>query len=528
VRCVPTLSDGLADGNRALVSYSQEIEPDELGPMVNQGSGDEESDPMEFLDRQVWEGKIYSGGWVAGSGGVYDAVEPATGAKLASVGAATPEDVHTATERAVEAQREWAALTYERRAAVMRKAGDLFLTYEDEIGDWLVRESGAIRPFAQFQTRSVAAEECWEAAGLASHPYGELLRSNQERLSMARRLPVGVVGVIAPFNVPIVLAIRAIAPALALGNAVVCKPDPRTAVCGGVVFARIFEEAGLPDGLFHMLPGGAAIVEEPAIRVIAFTGSTRAGKAVATSAAKHLKRVHLELGGNSALIVLDDVDLEQAVSVGAFGSFNHAGQICMATSRHLVAASIADDYAAVLAEHADRIPVGNPTRSDVGMGPIIDVKQRDNIHRVVTSSVSAGATLAAGGTYEGLFYRPTVLSQVPITAPAYAEEIFGPVAPVVPFSSLDEVVRLANGTEYGLSLGILSRDVMKALTLAERIPSGLVHINDQTVNDEALIPFGGVGDSGTGARHGGAQANLDAFTDTQWVTMRGDLPQYPF
>jgi benzaldehyde dehydrogenase (NAD) len=487
---------------------------------------------MALLDQSMWEGKIYSGGWTTGSGGEYDAIEPATGKTLARVGAATAADVHKAAESAAQAQQEWAALSYDRRAAVLRRAGDLFVEHEDEIHDWLIRESGAIRPFAQFQTRGVAAEECWEAAALAGHPAGEILRSNQPRLSMSRRLPVGVVGVIAPFNAPIILAIRAIAPALALGNAVICKPDPRTAICGGVVFARIFEEAGLPAGVLHVLPGGAdvgaAVVEDPQIPVIAFTGSTRAGKAIAAAAAPRLKRVHLELGGNSALIVLDDVDLEKAVSVGAFGSFNHAGQICMATSRHLVAASIADDYAAVLAEHANRLPVGDPAGDDVAIGPIIDAKQRDNIHRIVTASVDQGARLAAGGSYEELFYRPTVLTDVPLTAPAYAEEIFGPVAPVVPFADTDEAVRLAGCTEYGLSLGILTRDVMKGLALAERIPSGLVHINDQTVNDEALIPFGGVGQSGTGSRHGGSAANLDAFTNVQWVTMRGDLPQYPF
>ena len=488
---------------------------------------------MQFLDSSRWAGKIFTtGGWVAGSGGDYDAVEPATGATLARVGAASGADVHKAATDAAQAQRDWAALSYDRRAEVLRRAGQLFVEHEDEIHEWLVRESGAIRPFAGFQTRAVAAEECWEAAALAAHPYGELLRSNQQRLSMARRLPVGVVGVIAPFNAPIILAIRAVAPALALGNAVVLKPDPRTAVCGGVVFARIFEEAGLPPGLLHVLPGGAdvgaAVVDDPVIRVIAFTGSTRAGKIIAAAAAERLKRVHLELGGNSALIVLEDVDLEKAVSVGAFGSFNHAGQICMATSRHLVSATIADEYAAALAEHAEHIPVGDPAGGDVGMGPIIDAAQRDKVHQVVTESVDAGAQLRAGGTYDGLFYRPTVLSDVPLTAPAYAQEIFGPVAPVVAFSGLDEAVALANGTEYGLSLGILTRDVMKGLALAERIPSGLVHINDQTVNDEALAPFGGVGESGTGSRHGGAQANLDAFTDTQWVTVRGDLPQYPF
>ena len=487
---------------------------------------------MDFLDRSAWEGRIWSGGWTAGSGGEQDVVEPATGQVLARIGVATAADVHKAAERAAQAQKEWAARPYDQRAAVLRKAGQLFVEHEDEIHDWLVRESGAIRPFAGFQTRAVAAEECWEAAGLAAAPYGELLRSNQQRLSMARRLPVGVVGVISPFNAPIILAVRAIAPALALGNAVVLKPDPRTAVCGGVVFARIFEEAGLPEGLLSVLPGGAdvgaAVVDEPLVRVIAFTGSTRAGKVIAAQAAAQLKRVHLELGGNSALVVLDDVDVEKAVSVGSYGSFVHSGQICMATSRHLVAASIADEYAAALAAHADHLPVGDPMGGDVALGPIIDAKQRDNVHRIVTASVEAGATLAAGGTYEGLFYRPTVLTDVTLTAPAYAEEIFGPVAPVVPFRDLDEAARLAGGTAYGLSLGILTRDVMKGLALAEKVPSGLVHINDQTVNDEALVPFGGVGESGTGARHGGAQANLDAFTDTQWVTMRPDLPHYPF
>jgi benzaldehyde dehydrogenase (NAD) len=200
----------------------------------------------------------------------------------------------------------------------------------------------------------------------------------------------------------------------------------------------------------------------------------------------------------------------------------------MSASRHLVHSSIAKEYASALAARAEHLPVGDPYTSQVALGPLIDEGQRDNVHRIVTASVEAGATLLAGGTYEGLFYRPTVLADVPTTAPAYAEEIFGPVAPVVPFDSIDEAVELAAGTEYGLSLGILTRDVYKGLEIAERIPSGLVHINDQTVNDEATIPFGGVGASGNGGRLGGPAANLDAFTETQWVTIRGDLPAYPF
>ena len=353
-----------------------------------------------------------------------------------------------AARRAAEAQRSWAAASYSERAAVLRRAGDLWNAHAEEIKTWLTRETGAIPPMGDLQVH-VSAEECYEAAALASQPYGELLRTEQPRLSMARRVPAGVVGVIAPFNVPTILSIRSVAPALALGNAVILKPDPRTSVTGGVILAEIFTRAGLPDGLLHVLPGGPgtgeAVVTEPGIRVIAFTGSTRAGRAVARLAGEHLKRVHLELGGNSALIVLPDVDVERATSVGAFGSFIHQGQICMSASRHLVHSSIAKDYAMALAARADHLPVGDPNKEQVALGPLIDEQQRDHVHRIVTGSIDAGALLLSGGTYQGLFYRPTVLADVPTSAPAYAEEIFGPVAPVTPFDSIDEAVEMAGG-----------------------------------------------------------------------------------
>ena len=485
---------------------------------------------MTLLDGTAWQGKIYSTGWVDGSGEPYPVVSPSTGEQLATMGRATQADLHKAAAVATDAQRDWAARPYTERAAVLRRAGDLWHANAEEITGWLMRETGAIGPFGGFQIMT-SAEECYEAAALASAPYGELLRSAMPRLSMSRRLPVGVVGVIAPFNVPTILSIRAVAPALALGNAVLLKPDPRTAVSGGALIAEILAQAGLPDGLLHVLPGGAevgeALVTEPAVRVVAFTGSSRAGRSVAALAAQHLKRVHLELGGNSALLVLDDVDVDAASSVGAWGSFAHQGQVCMAAGRHLVQAGVADDYVSALAARADHLPVGDPTSGQVALGPVIDAGQRDRIHAFVTGSVDAGARLAAGGTYEDLFYRPTVLADVPTTAPAYTDEVFGPVAPVVRFDTVDDVVRLAADTPYGLSLGILTKDVMRGLEIAERIPSGLVHINDQTVNDEAAIPFGGVKDSGTGGRLGGSAANLEAFTDTQWVTVRGTLPQYP-
>lgn len=483
---------------------------------------------IDLLAPDVWEGRVFTGEWIAASQ-TRTSHEPATGLPIGVVGMATVSLVDGAVERALVAQRAWASATYDARAAVLRRAGNLFLQHASEIAEVFGKEAGASRGVAGPQA-AIAAEECFEAAGLAALPAGEVLRSRVPRLSLSRQVPVGVVGVIAPFNSPILLAVRAIAPAVALGNAVLLKPDPRTAICGGVVFARIFEEAGLPAGLFQVLPGGAdvgaAIVEHPRTPVIAFTGSTPGGRAIATAAAQHLKRTHLELGGNSALVVLADADVEKAAAAGAWASFRHAGQICMAAGRHLVHESVFDQYVEALVAHAVRLRTGDPVRSDAPIGPVIDEAQRDRIHGLVTASVAAGATVLAGGAPDGPYYPPTVLARPPLDAPAYAGEVFGPVAPVVGFRDADEAVALARDSEYGLALSIFTRDVMAGLALAERIPAGLVHVNDQTVNDEPVAPFGGVGHSGNGGRHGGHRANLEAFTETQWVTVRGDAPTY--
>jgi benzaldehyde dehydrogenase (NAD) len=485
---------------------------------------------MALMDESAWQGKVFLGGWTAGGGGDAPVIEPATGQEIGRIGMAAPADVQRAAQVAAAAQVGWAARPHTERSAILRQAADLWLASAAEIEPWGIRENGKIPPAMQFETH-VATQEIYEAATLPSRPYGELLPSEQPRLSFAERVPAGVVGVIAPFNFPQILSIRSVAPALALGNAVILKPDPRTAVSGGVVLARVFADAGLPDGLLHVLPGGAdvgeALVAEPLVRIISFTGSTAAGRRVGELAARHLKRVHLELGGNSALVVLADADLDRAVSAGAWGSFLHQGQICMTTGRHLVQQDIYADYVSRLADKASHLPVGNPATEQVALGPIIDERQRDKVHDLVTASVKAGARLAAGGTFEGLFYQPTVLADVAPQMPAYASEVFGPIAPVVPFATPEEAAKLAADSEYGLSLGILTNDVMRGLDLARRIPTGIVHINDQTVDDEPNIPFGGLLASGTGARFGGA-ANIDAFTETRWVTIRGDITPYPF
>ncbi|WP_046494237.1 aldehyde dehydrogenase family protein [Streptomyces odonnellii] len=478
---------------------------------------------MPLLDPKTWQPGTLSGGESA-------VVEPATGDRLGTVTLASPDDIAAVSATAEAAQRAWAATPYPVRAGVLRRAGDLFATHADELREWLVRESGSVPGKADFELR-IAAQECYEAAALASRPTGQVLASAEPRFSCTRRVPAGVVGVVAPFNVPLVLAVRSVAPALALGNAVLLKPDPRTAVCGGLALAAVLAEAGLPEGLLHVLPGGAAagqaLVADERIRVISFTGSTGAGRAVGETAGRCLKRAHLELGGNSALVVLADADIEAAVGQATWGSFFHQGQICMTTSRHLVHASLYEEYVERLAARAESLTVGDPYREEVHLGPVIDKAQLARIDALVKASAVRGARVAAGGRHQDLFYRPTVIADAGDHTPAYTEEVFGPVAPVRSFATLDEAAALAAAGPYGLSLGIVTADTALGLELADRIPTGIAHINDQTVNDEAVAPFGGLAASGTGARFGG-EANLDAFTELRWTTVRREPAGHPF
>lgn len=478
----------------------------------------------------TWDGKIFSDGWREGSGEPIVVRAPGSGRQIGTVGGATPADLDRAVASAVEAQRAWAAVPYAARSAVMLKAAQLLQDNPARLQDILVAESGSGAGKAAFEVGLVISD-LQEAAALASHPYGELLRSVKDRTSIARRLPMGVVGVISPFNFPAILSMRSVAPALALGNAVILKPDPRTSVSGGLALAAILEEAGLPAGVLHVLPGGAdvgsALVDHPQIPCISFTGSTGAGRAIAAQAAPLLKRVHLELGGNNAMLVLPDADPDAAAGVGAWGSFLHQGQICMTTGRHLVHRSIADRYIAALAEKAAHIPVGDPEEG-APLGPLIDERQRDRVHGIVTDAQAKGARVAAGGEYDGLFYRPTVLTDLTADNPAWTEEIFGPIAPVIVYDDIDEAVEIINASEFGLSVSIVTANAYRGYELAGRIHSGMVHINDATVDDEAVTPFGGVKASGAGGRFGGPSANLDTFTETQWVTMQAEPERYPF
>jgi benzaldehyde dehydrogenase (NAD) len=482
-----------------------------------------------LLKKNEWAGKALAGEWRALAGGQIDVIEPATGQILGRVARADPKDVRQSCAQARQAQKVWVAMPYGERAKLFRKAADLLEANRQEYATWIIRETGGIQPKAMFEIDSVL-HLCHEAAAMLTQPKGLVLPSTEGCTSIARRMPHGVVGVISPFNFPFLLSSRAALPALATGNAVVLKPDPRTPVSGGVLLALLLEAAGLPKGVFHMLPGeaevGEALVSDPDVTMISFTGSTAVGRRVGELGGRYLKKVALELGGKNALIILDDADLEGAICGGSWASWLHQGQICMSAGRHLVHKDMAEAYTQRMAEKAKALPVGDPNTQAVAIGPLITAKQVANVDRIVQESIKMGAKLLAGGTSNGQYYLPTVLADVTPDMPAFREEIFGPVVSITTFSTDAQAISLANDSEYGLAAGIHTRDIGRGMAMAEQLNVGLVHVNDQTVNDDGTMPMGGRGASGNGSRHGGP-ANWDEFTQWQWTTIRNTAPIYP-
>ncbi|HBP03617.1 MAG TPA: benzaldehyde dehydrogenase, partial [Stenotrophomonas sp.] len=335
---------------------------------------------------------------------------------------------------------------------------------------------------------------------------------------------------ILPWNFPFFLIARKMAPALVTGNTIVIKPSEETPN-NCFEFAKLVAETDLPKGVFNVVCGsgagvGSALTTSDKIDMISFTGSVGTGQRIMAAAAQNVTKLNLELGGKAPAIVMNDADLDLAVANTAWGVYLHQGQICMATGRVLVHRKIHDTFLQKLVAKANALKVGDPAREDVAIGPLINAGQRDHAARVVEQAVQAGATLEAGGTHRELFFAPTVLGNVAADNPAFSEEIFAPVAVVVPFDNDDEAVRLANDSEYGLSMAIVSSNVGRALKIGERLRTGLLHINDQTVNDEVINPFGGVGASGNGTSIGGP-ANGEEFTQWQWLTVKGEAPAYP-
>ncbi|MEU0245588.1 aldehyde dehydrogenase family protein [Streptomyces sp. NPDC006235] len=485
-----------------------------------EGNGTRWPDPAE------WTGKIYSAGWCVSDGGTRQVIEPATGDVLAEVGVASSADVARAGARAARAAGDWAAAAPSDRIDVLLRAASALREHSAAFRDWIVRESAGVPAKGDYEITAALAQ-LTHAVGLASLPRGEVLAPQAPGgTSLAWRVPLGVIGVINPWNAPLLFAVRALAPALALGNTVLLKPDPLTPVSGGVLVARLFEDAGLPDGVLHVLPGGAqtgqAVAADPHVAMVAFTGSAEVGRLVARVAGEGLKRVALELGGKNSLVVLEDADVDAAALAGAVSTFGYQGQACVAAGRHLVHADLVEAYTEALVGHARTLRVGDPRVAGVSLGPIISERLATRIEHIVDESVAGGARVLTGGRRDGLFYPPTVLDRVDRAMPAFTEEIFGPVAPVIPFHSEEEAVEIANDTAYGLTAAVHSGSVPRATAVAERLRTGMVHINDVSAKDAANAPFGGMGISGNGSRIGGT-ASLEEFTQWRWMTAPGPV-----
>jgi acyl-CoA reductase-like NAD-dependent aldehyde dehydrogenase len=476
---------------------------------------------------------LIAGGWTdAGSGRSYDQRFPYSGDLVGSAAAAGREDARAAVDAAHAAFAEWSRSTPGSRRAILSKAADLLTERAEQIAGIVTEETGGVFGWGMFNVQ-LAAGMLREAAAQAYGLVGEVIPSDVPgKLAMGVRQPAGVVVAIAPWNAPVILATRAVATPLAYANTVVLKASeicPRT----HTEVVRALVDAGLPDGVINLItndPADAAdvvdeLIAHPATRRINFTGSSHVGRIIAEKAGRHLKRVLLELGGKAPMIVLADADLDRAAAAASFGAFFHQGQICMSTERIIVDRSVAGELVDKLAHRAQALPVGDPREPGTAIGPLINAAAIQRVDGLVQDALAKGARALSGGTADGPCFPPTVVADVTPDMRLYAEESFGPLLAVVSVDGPDDAVRVANDTEYGLSAAVFSQNVPAALELAQRIESGICHINDTTVQDEPQMPFGGVKASGFG-RFGG-RAALEEFTELRWITVQEQPRDYP-
>ncbi len=460
----------------------------------------------------------------------YVDTNPYDGSTVAKFRMATVADVDLAYESAKSAQKGWAQVNpFEKRELFERAVGILDENTEsitriiaDEIGGTYLKALVEI---------SLVRNILKEAATYPMRMEGKILPSSVPgKENRLYRLPSGVVGVLSPFNFPFCLSMRAVAPALATGNGVVLKPNEISAIVGGTLIARLFEEAGLPKGLLNVIVTeigeiGDRMVEHPIPKVISFTGSTAVGRHIGEVASRNLKRVALELGGNSALLVLEDADIGLAVQAAVFSRFIHQGQICMCANRIIVHKNVYNEFVEKFVEKAAKLKVGDPHNRETFIGPLIQARQVDALMRVVDESIADGAKVAYRGPVHGNVVAPIVLVDVTEDMACAKQEMFGPAVAIMPVDSDDEAVRIANNSAYGLSGSVFTRNLEHGVKVAMRIESGMVHVNDGTVNDEPLVAFGGEKDSGVG-RYNGKWA-LEEFTTQKWISVQHEPRMYP-
>ncbi|MDQ1047553.1 aldehyde dehydrogenase family protein [Streptomyces sp. V4I2] len=472
------------------------------------------------------------GEWRPGTGS-WDIIDfnPYDDEKLASITIATVDEVDEAYQAAARAQKTWAETNPYARRAVFEKALGLVEEREQEIAEVIIAELGGTRLKAGFELH-LAKEFLRESIHLALRPEGRILPSPVDgKENRLYRVPVGVVGVISPFNFPFLLSLKSVAPALALGNAVVLKPHQNTPIVGGSLVAKIFEDAGLPGGLLNVVITdiaeiGDAFIEHPIPKVISFTGSDKVGRHVATVCAANFKRSVLELGGNSALVVLDDADIDYAVDAAVFSRFVHQGQVCMAANRVLVDRSVADEFTEKFVAKVKTLKAGDPRDPETIIGPVINSSQAEALSGVVEQAITEGATALVHGTRTDNLVEPSVLTDVPAGSSLLQQEVFGPVVFLVPFDGEEEAVRIVNDTPYGLSGAVHTGDIERGVNFAKQIDTGMFHVNDGTVHDEPLVPFGGEKHSGIGRLNGDNTA--DSFTTLKWISVQHGRSGFPF
>ena len=475
-----------------------------------------------------------NGTWRAGrSGRVAEDRDPYSNELLVSIALANEQDLDEAFAAATAAQPQWNEMLPGQKAAIVRRAAELMEARRDEIVDWLVHESGSTRIKANVEWE-YALRVTFEASTFPTRVEGPIMPCDiPGKESRVYREPVGVVGMISPWNFPFHLSSRSIAPAIALGNAVVIKPASDTPVTGGLLLAKIYEEAGLPPGVLNVIVAagseiGDAFVRHPIPRVISFTGSTKVGRRIMALAAESpiLKRVVLELGGNSPHVILDDADLDIAVNTAVFGKFLHQGQICMAINRLIVDAKVHDEFVERFTERARRLKVGNPSDADTAVGPLINRQQLEKLMQNVEQARAEGARQVLGGEPKGLVVPPHVFVDAQNDMAVAQNELFGPAVSIIKVSGEKEALAAANATAYGLASAVVTRDLERGARFARRMQAGMTHVNDSPVNDLPNCPFGGEKNSGLGRYNG--QWSIEEFTTAHWISVQHTPVQYPF
>ena len=463
---------------------------------------------------------------------VHERTNPITGLVVSRVHASSVAEARQAANRAAAAFPLWSATPPTERRAILNRAAEILLERSGDFAEKISAETGGTRAWSELNCK-LGAAILREAAAMTTQVAGEVIPSDRAgSFAMALRQPCGVVLSMAPWNAPIVLSVRSIAMPLACGNTVVFKASE---LCPGThaLVGEVFAAAGVPPGALTVIHNQEArapeiveaLIAHPAVRRVNFTGSTRSGRVIAEMAARHLKKVLLELGGKAPLIVLDDADVDEAVRAAAFGAFFHQGQICMSTERLIVHESVADRFTEKLGREAARMSLGDPADAASAIGPMISEQAAIRVKALIDDAVQKGARLVAGGQRHSVWLDATILDQVKPSMRIYYEECFGPVASIIRFREVDEAVSIANDTEYGLSAAVFSRDLTRALAVAQRLETGICHINSATIHDEPQMPFGGVKSSGHG-RFGG-RSGIDEFTELRWITIQSGRPVYP-